>query len=113
MKKILILLFCVVSVSSCYNTRLYVGSVTKEEPLVEVNKKWNDQFIAGLVTTKNAKLNPTEYVNNAPNYVVKTNQTFLTGLVGTVTFGIYTPTQTKFYIPLKDYKADQNVKTSK
>lgn len=113
MKKILILLFCVVAMSSCYNTRLYVGNVTKEEPLVQVNKEWNSQFIAGLVTTKSAKISPEAYVNNAPNYVVKTNQTFLTGLVGAVTFGIYTPTQTKFYIPLKDYKAGEDVKTSK
>lgn len=113
MKKILILAFCVFAMSSCYNTRLYVGSVTTTEPLVEINKKWNDQFLVGLVTTNNAKMNPAEYVNNAPNYVVKTNQTFLTGLVGTVTFGIYTPTQTKFYVPLKDHKAAENMKTSK
>lgn len=113
MKKILILLFSVVAMTSCYNTRLYVGNVTKEEPLVEVNKEWNSQFIAGLVTTRSAKMNPADYVNNAPNYVVKTNQTFLTGLVGAVTLGIYTPTQTKFYIPLKDYNVGVNVKTSK
>lgn len=113
MKKILILLFCVVSMSSCYNTRLYMGSVTQDEPLVEVNKKWNSQFIGGLVTTKSAKMNPAEYVDNAPNYVIKTNQSFLNGLVGAVTLGIYTPTQTKFYVPLKDCKVGENVKTSK
>ena len=39
---------------------------------------------------------------NADNYVVKTNQSFLNMLVSGLTCGIYTATQTKYYIPLKD-----------
>lgn len=106
MKKLFLLLVCAALMSSCYNTRLYVGNVTKTEPLVEVNKKWNSQFIAGLVTTKSAKLEVAPFVNNAPNYMVKTNQSFLNGLVSVVTFGIYTPSQTIFYVPLKDIKTE-------
>lgn len=101
MKKILLLLFVIVSLSSCYNTRIFVGNVTPKDPVVEVNKQWNSHFLAGLIPAKNAKMNPSNYVDTISNYVVKTHTTFLNGLVATVTFGIYTPTQTTYYVPLK------------
>ncbi|MEG0162696.1 MAG: Bor family protein, partial [Mucinivorans sp.] len=78
------------------------GDVKPKEPLVEVNKEWNHGLIAGLIPLNNATMDAAEYVNNAPNYVVKTNQSFLNQLVSVVTCFIYTPTQTKYYIPLKD-----------
>lgn len=102
MKKLLLALAVVALMSSCYNTRIFVGSVEKNEPLVEVNKEWNHHLIAGLVPLNNAKISPAEYVNGAENYVIKTNTSFLNYLVSYITLGIYTPTQTKFYIPLKD-----------
>ena len=40
-------------------------------------------------------------MNDAPDFVVKTNQSFLNLLVSGITCGIYTPTQTKFYVPLR------------
>lgn len=94
------LLACMMS--SCYNTRLLVGNVDPKEPLVEINQEWNHHLIGGLVPLSNATMKTAEYTNNAANYVVKTNMSFLNLLVGGITFGIYTPTQTKFYIPLKD-----------
>ncbi len=89
--------------TSCFNTRIMVGEVQRREPMVEVNKEWNHGFIYGLVPGGNATMAAAEYVNGAPNYVVKTNQSFLNMLVSGVTFGIYTPTQTKYYLPLRDY----------
>lgn len=103
-KKLTILLFVAIAATSCYNTRVMVGNVSEKEPLVKVNKQWNSHFIAGLVPAKNAKMNPADYVNGAENYVVRTYTSFANGLVSFVTFGIYTPTETAYYIPAKDLK---------
>ena len=105
MKKVLITALVAVaplSLTSCFNTRILVGNVEPTEPLVEVNKEWNHGIIFGLVPLQNATMKASQYVDNADNYVVKTNQSFLNMLVSGLTFGIYTPTQTKYYIPLKD-----------
>jgi hypothetical protein len=84
---------------------MLVGDITPQEPVTEVNKVWNHHLIFGLVPLENATMNVEKYLpGGASNYVVKTNQSFLNGLVNIVTFGIYTPTQTKYYVPLKDAK---------
>lgn len=98
--------------TSCYSTRLTYGNVKPKEPMVQVNKVWNHHLIYGLVPVGNNKLKSEEYVNDAPNYMVKTNINFLNWLVTGVTGGIYTPSQTKFYIPLRDVqKVDGKIKT--
>jgi hypothetical protein len=103
MKSIIPLLLVTLLFASCYNTRLLVGNVAPTEPVVEVNKEWNHHFLIGLIPGNNAKMNPADYLpEGQKNYVVRTNQSFLNGLVSSVTFGIYTPTQTKYYIPFKD-----------
>ena len=66
----------------------------RNEPLVQVNREWNHHLIAGLIPVGNGKV-------EAAEYVVKTNMSFLNLLVSGITFGIYTPTQTKFYVPLR------------
>ena len=101
MKKLLVLAVCMIALSSCYNTRILVGDVKPNEPLTEVNRVWNHHLIAGLVPLNNAKMQAGEYVGDRPNYVVKTNQSFLNQLVTVFTCGIYTPTQTVYYIPLR------------
>ncbi len=107
MKKIMFSAISVVvltCMSSCYSTKLLVGNVDPKEPLVQINKEWNNHLIGGLVPLESATMKTSEYVNNAENYVVKTNISFLNYLVSGITGGIYTPTQTKYYIPLKDTK---------
>jgi hypothetical protein len=80
-----------------------VGDVSPTEPVKEVNKEWNHHFIFGLVPGGNATMVAADYLpSGTENYVVKTNQSFLNGLVGSLTFGIYTPTQTKFYVPMNE-----------
>lgn len=89
------------------------GDVKPNEPLVQVNRQWNHHLIAGLVPVGKNKLAAAEYVNDTPNYVVKTNQNFVNLLVSYITCGIYTPTQTKFYIPLREFQGvaqDGNIK---
>lgn len=103
MKKITLLLLTAVclSFSSCYNTRLLVGNVDPKEPTVEVNSIWTNHFLFGLIPGKNATMNASEYVKGQNDYVIKTNTNFLNFLVGGITLGIYTPTQTIYYTPLK------------
>ena len=98
--------------TSRYSTRLTYGNVKPKEPMVQVNKVWNHHLIGGLVPVGNNKLSTEEYVNGAPNYMVKTNRSFLNGFISWVTGGIYTPSQTKFYVPLSDVqKVDGKIKT--
>lgn len=110
MKKLLLLIATVTLLTSCYNTRVFVGNVKPKDPVVEVNSEWNHHLIVGLVPLANANVSPAEYLDGAQNYVVKTNTSFLNYIVSFVTFGIYTPTQTKFYIPLKDTPNSTNQK---
>ena len=50
------------------------------------------------------KLDAKKYVGERENYSVKNRWTFLNGFLGCLTFGLYTPTTTTFYIPLDDVK---------
>lgn len=102
MRKMLLLSLCVLCMCSCYNTRILVGDVKPKDPVVKINSEWNHHLIAGLVPLGNATMNPEEYVAGYKNYVIKTNMNFLNFFVSGVTFGIYTPTHTVYYIPLKD-----------
>lgn len=85
------------------------GNVEKSEPLIEVSREWNHQLIYGLVPLNNATMKATEYVGDRENYVVRTYSSFLNGLVGSLTFGIYTPTSTVYYVPLKDIAPTHSV----
>ena len=89
--------------TSCYNTKILVGDVNPKDPLVKINSEWNHHLICGLVPLGNAQMKASEYVDGHENYVVKTNMSFLNMLVSWVTFSIYTPTQTVYYIPLRDF----------
>lgn len=102
MKKLLLVAVVAISMSSCFNTRILVGNVTPNEPVVEVNRVWNHHLLYGLIPLKNASMEQKEYLPNRENYVVKTNLNFLNQLVSCLTFGIYTPSNTVYYIPLKD-----------
>ena len=109
MKRILLAAICATVLTSCYNTRVIVGNVEKSEPLIEVSREWNHQLIYGLVPLNNATMKATEYVGDRENYVVRTYSSFLNGLVGSLTFGIYTPTSTVCYVPLKDIAPTHSV----
>ena len=95
MKKLLFAIFCVATLSSCYNTRVLVGDVQPKEPLVKVNSEMNSHWLCGLISGRGDQAK--EFVDGSTNYVIKTN----------VTFGIYTPNHTMYYIPLKDIKGDK------
>lgn len=98
MKRILLMAVVVSALTSCYNTRVIVGNVNTEAPLEAVNTQWCDHFLFGLIPMETTKIKPGEFVSSG-NYVIRTHKTFLNGLVSTITCGIYTPTQTTFYLP--------------
>ena len=86
--------------TSCYNTRVFVGNVKTTDPIVEVNSIVNHTLIYGLVPLANNDLKASTYMDNKTNYVVKNNFSFVDGVISCITFGIYTPTHTTFYVPL-------------
>ena len=102
MKKFLLFAICVIAFSSCYNCKVLIGNVKPETPMVEVNTVWNHHLIYGLLPLNNATMEASKYLEGRQNYMVKTHQTFVNLLVNYLTFGIYTPTQTTFYVPLSE-----------
>ena len=89
------------AMTSCYNVKVVNGDITTKTPVVKVNSEWNHHFLFGLVAAKNANMESKNYVEDAENYVVKTNQSFVNGFVSFLTLGIYTPTTTTYYMPVK------------
>ena len=102
MKRLILAALGAATLTSCYNTRIVVGTVERNEPLIEVSREWNHHLIYGLVPLNNATMKAQEYVGNHRNYVIRNYWSFLNGLVGSLTCGIYTPTSTVYYVPLKD-----------
>lgn len=85
--------------TSCYNTKIAVGELPQNTPLLEVGSVWTNHFIYGLIPGNNASLNAKDYVGDNNSYIVKTSHPFIHQLVGALTLGIYTPSETKFYVP--------------
>ena len=78
-----------VSLTSCYSYTTVVGKGAQGNTSVS---KWNHYVVYGLapVGVSNAK----EMAAGAEDYTVKTEQSFVNGLVSALTFGIYSPTTT-------------------
>lgn len=98
MKKILLTLVVAFALTSCYNTRILMGGAKADQPMVAVNTQWCSSFLFGIIPMESTNIKPSDYVS-ASSYVIRTHKTFLNGLVSGITFGIYTPTQTTFYLP--------------
>lgn len=95
-----------VSLSSCYTTKVSVGDVSPNQPMVKVNSVWNHHIIGGLVPLGNASMRADKYVGDRTRYVIETNQSFLNLLVNFCTLGLYTPTTTTYYLPIDRYDFD-------
>lgn len=95
-------LCAVLTLSSCYNSSVCVGDMKKDDPAVKVNTVHNPHFLYGLIGHK--KVEASKYVGNAESYRVKRSQSFVDGLLSSITFGIYTPTTTTFYVPFNTSK---------
>jgi len=75
--------------TSCYS---YTSVVGKGAQGNSKTTKWNHYIFYGLapVGVSNSK----QMANGAENYTVRTRQSFINGLVSSLTFGIYAPSTT-------------------
>lgn len=111
MKKVIlgICMTCaVLTLESCYTSTVCVGNMKPETPSVKVNTKHNAHFIGGLIGEGKARSK--DYVEGAKDYKVTHQITFIDGLLSYLTLGIYTPSTTKFYVPIKDIKSSSSKK---
>ena len=87
----------VLLMSSCYTTSTYVGNTRPNQPMVEVQTVRNPHYLYGLIGE--SKMKASKMVDGENDYMVKHQMTFLDCVFSSVTFGIYTPTTTTFYVP--------------
>ena len=99
MKKIILFALLAVAMSPCYTSRVYHGTVTKNTPQVEVASKRNHIILWGLCPLKTGQ-KASDVLENKTNYTTENTWTFIDGLLNIITYGIYTPTTTKYYVPL-------------
>lgn len=101
MKKSVIIGCCAcvaLMLQSCYCSTVCVGNMQENDPAVCVNTVHNPHFVDGLVGSKD--IAGKDYVAGHESYKVKHYRSFVDGLLSGITMGIYTPTTTKFYLPL-------------
>ncbi|MGB5205016.1 Bor family protein [Eudoraea sp.] len=79
-----------IMMSSCYSHKYVVGNGPQTG--VNVTEK-NNFFLFGLVPGKVSE--PQKMAGDTKDFEVTEVHTFVDGLLGTITFGIYTPTTTK------------------
>lgn len=76
--------------TSCYSHKFIIGEGPKTG--VEVEGK-NNFFLYGLIPGK--VTSPQAMAGDTKDYEITEVQTFVDGLIGVLTLGIYTPTTTK------------------
>lgn len=99
--KLLIVIAIAAIASSCISNKTYVGNVSTKQPMVKVNSVWNHHLLWGLVPVCNVKMRAAEYVGNGSDYMVRTDISFVNGLVTFFTAGLYAPTTTTYFLPAK------------
>ncbi len=97
-----IVLFASLTMTSCYTSKVYHGTVTDKTPQVEVASRTNQILLWGLLPLDQANQEAKDSVGERRNYTTKTQWTVVNGLLNCVTFGIYSPTTTIYYVPLDE-----------
>lgn len=75
--------------TSCYTYTTVVGKGAQSSAEV---KEWNHYILFGLAPV--GVSDAAEMAGGAKDYTVKTEQSFVNGLVSALTFGLYSPTTT-------------------
>ncbi|MEM6643212.1 MAG: Bor family protein [Bacteroidota bacterium] len=88
-KTLAIALFVATALSSCYTYTTVVGNGAQGS---KETKAWNHYLIGGLAPVSVS--NPADLAGGAKDYDVKTEITFVNGLVNAITFGLYSPSTT-------------------
>ena len=83
---------------SCYIQNVSVG-MSQDEPVQQVDKVKNHYFLWGLVQPKNDEAR--NHVSNDRRFRMETRTTFWDGFLQGITSGIYTPTTTYYYEPVR------------
>jgi hypothetical protein len=100
MKKLiclLVLALCFVGLSGCYVSRVYHGNASPSTPRVKVASHWNHTFLYGLIPIDGGA-RATSYVGGCSDYVTVYKHSFLNMLVEGLTWGLYNPTTTDYYV---------------
>lgn len=100
MRKALLLAIVAITMSSCYTSKVYHGNTTKNTPQIEVASKQNPILLWGLLPLSGANQKASDKIGSRTDYTTKNTWTFVDGLLNCITFGIYSPTTTKYYIPI-------------
>ena len=99
MRRLIIVCTVATMLCSCYTSRILVGDTKPKEPMIEVSKSHDAHFIGGLVKT--AKNIAEEHIGDAENYMIRSQYGFGDIVLSAITVGIYTPTTSKYYIPVR------------
>lgn len=83
--------------TSCYCDKIYIGNVKPHDELVHVASSHNGHVLGGAIVTKH---NASQFVGKTKDYVIANKQTFGDLFVSGLTFGLYTPTTTKYYVKI-------------
>lgn len=84
--------------SSCLCDKIAVGDITPNDELVHVKSTHNVHIIGLMVSKDKAKAS----VPDTKDYVIETKQTFWDAVATGATFGIFSPTTTKYYVKKSD-----------
>lgn len=107
--KLFIVLCAVCGCTSCLRTTYYVGSSRQSDNQVKVGQEqFHHHYLGGLIAGGNATVDAKEYTNNTDNYAVRTSTSFIDLLISSVTFGIYTPTKTTWFMSPEEIKKQSN-----
>lgn len=99
MKRLIIVCTVAMMLCSCYTSRILVGDTKPKEPMIEVAKSHDAHFIGGLVKT--AKNVAEEHIGETENYMIRSQYGFGDIVLSAITAGIYTPTTSKYYVPIR------------
>lgn len=86
--------------TSCYSTSVLIDDAQENEPMTKVYTKHNTHLINGLATL-GSDLQAQQVVDRYSGYKINHQLSFIDGLLSGITFGIYTPSTTKIYIPTR------------
>ena len=103
MKYLFCILISIVMITSCYSSRVLNGNVSSYEPLVEVKAKKNHFLFWGLIPLGEPQ-KAGDHIGDMQNYVTEIEWSFSDCLLNSITFGIYSPTTTTYYLPFFEGK---------